>query len=104
VDSIDTFSRVRDVHQPRSKKELEALRNTPEMDVKQAFAEIISEPDMPPDWGGEQSDLFSSQVMLDATIPHLIRERGRSGRWGGRISDAAAGRGGSEASKLALWL
>jgi hypothetical protein len=65
VDSIDSFSRVRDVRPPPSKEGLEALRNLPERDVKQAFAEIISEPHVPPDWGGEQSDLFSTQVMLD---------------------------------------
>lgn len=66
VDSIDSFDRVRDVRPSRSKRELEALRDIPESDIKHAFAEIIGELDVPRDWGGEQSDLFSSQVVLDS--------------------------------------
>jgi hypothetical protein len=38
------------------------------------------------------------------TIPHLIREPGRTSGGAGAISASAAGRGGYETSKLALWL
>jgi hypothetical protein len=47
-----------------SKGELTALKSVPEVNIKSAFAEIIGERTVPNDWGGEQSDLFSSYVML----------------------------------------
>ena len=31
----------------------------------QAFAEIIGEPNIPKDWGGESSDLFTSRLLVD---------------------------------------
>jgi hypothetical protein len=65
VDCIDSFSLVREEPHPPSRKELDALKDVPERDIKQAFAEIISEPSVPLDWGGEQSDLFSSHVIVD---------------------------------------
>ncbi len=49
----------------RSVRVLEPLRKVPEEKVKEAFAEIIGEPTVPKDWGGERSDLFSSRVELD---------------------------------------
>ncbi len=64
-DSIDNFSRVRDIPQPRSKKVLEQLRDIPENDVKQAFAEILSEQTVLKDWGGERSDLFTTHIKLN---------------------------------------
>lgn len=65
VDGIDSFERIRDVPPVRTKKALNQLREVPERDIKAAFAEIISENAVPADWGGEQSDLFSSRVQLD---------------------------------------
>ena len=64
-DQIDNFSRIRDVPPPRSKKELERLRDIPEQEVKRAIAEIIGEQEIPKDWGGEKSDLFSSWVAIE---------------------------------------
>ncbi len=64
VDHIDTFSLARFEPIPR-RSELALLRAVPEREVKRAFAEIIGEPTIPKDWGGEQSDLFSSFVRLD---------------------------------------
>lgn len=64
VDSIESFALVRDIDIP-STTELAALKSIPEQDIKNAFAEIIGEPVVPKDWGGEKSDLFSSYVMLD---------------------------------------
>ena len=63
-DQIDNFSRMRDVPPP-SKRELEKLRDIPEQEVKQAIAQIIGEQNVPKDWGGEKSDLFSTWVRLD---------------------------------------
>src|SRR5262249_33068164 len=48
-----------------SKRALEPLRAIPEVEIKNAFAEIVGEPMAPKDWGGERSDLFSSRVILD---------------------------------------
>lgn len=65
VDGITSFARIRDVPPVRTKKALNQLREVPERDIKAAFAEIVSENTVPADWGGEQSDMFSSRVQLD---------------------------------------
>lgn len=65
AEQIDNFALIRDVPPPASKKELDVLRNIPEQEVKQAIAEIINEQNIPKDWGGEKSDLFSSWVSID---------------------------------------
>jgi hypothetical protein len=36
----------------------------PERAVKDAFARIIGEPEVPNDWGGEQSDLWTSRLKV----------------------------------------
>lgn len=65
IDQIDTFGEVKKVRQRRDKALLEPLRRIPEAQIKGVLAEIINEPTVPKDWGGESSDLFSSHVMLD---------------------------------------
>lgn len=64
VDRIDSFSKVEAVDQPRTKAALARLKEIPEAEIKKAFAEIINEPTVPKDWGGESSDLFSSRVVI----------------------------------------
>ena len=66
IDSIDSFVLARNEPIP-SRKDLNLLKDIPEIDVKRAFAEIIGEPTIPKDWGGEKSDLFSTYVTLDGT-------------------------------------
>lgn len=61
---FDQFSKIRDAKFKRHKSHLDALRDIPETEVKQAFAKIINEPTVPKDWGGEQSDLFTSQILV----------------------------------------
>ncbi len=63
VDFIDSFSKVREGPRPPS-SELPILKGIPEKDIKQSFADIIGEPEVPKDWGGERSDLFSTWVSL----------------------------------------
>jgi hypothetical protein len=65
IEMIDNFSRIRGIPARRSKPDLSQLRTIPEEAIKSAFAEIIGEPTVPKDWGGERSDLFSSNVQLD---------------------------------------
>jgi hypothetical protein len=45
-------------------KDLDELRTVPEKYIKTALAEIIGEPFVPKDWGGETSDLFSSRLSI----------------------------------------
>jgi hypothetical protein len=65
VSQIDSFAKVQMIQERSTKASLEPLRTISEADVKSAFAEIIGEPTIPKDWGGESSDLFSTRVMLD---------------------------------------
>ena len=64
VGDIDSFQKIEDEAAPRS-EELTILRNVPELEVKRAFAEIIGEQEIPKDWGGESSDLFTTHVEVD---------------------------------------
>jgi hypothetical protein len=65
IDLIDTFNRIRAFERPQSRADLRILQTVSEASVKEAFAEIIGEPTVPNDWGGERSDLFSSRVEID---------------------------------------
>jgi hypothetical protein len=67
VDRLDSFERVRDYRPRLTKKSLEKLSAIPEAHVKEAFAEIIGEPVVPKDWGGEKSDLFSTFAAFAGT-------------------------------------
>ena len=60
--SIDNFSKIRR-RRPPPTKDLEALRDISELQIKTAFAEIIDEPAVPLDWGGERSDLVTTRVV-----------------------------------------
>lgn len=60
--SVDTFSKVRLQPIPRS---LTPLSKLSEASVKAALAEIIGEPDIPKDWGGEESDLFTTRLHVN---------------------------------------
>jgi hypothetical protein len=64
IDQIDAFVRVQDIQQRLTKTSLAPLKNVSEAEIKKAFAEIINEPMVPKDWGGEASDLFSSRVVF----------------------------------------
>lgn len=64
IDQIDSFSLVRD-EPPPVRDDLELLRSIPEKEIKLALAEIIGEPTVPKDWGGEHSDLFTDYLTFD---------------------------------------
>jgi hypothetical protein len=61
---VDQFSEV-DFDSRLSQQDLHQLRDLPEAVVKQAFADIIGEPDVPKDWGGEQFDLWTTNLRVD---------------------------------------
>lgn len=62
-EAIDSFVLARNEPHP-VKGDLQLLKDVPEAEVKRAFASIVSEQTVPKDWGGEQSDLFTSHVQL----------------------------------------
>ena len=49
----------------KSAPNIEILKQIPEESVKNAFSEIINEGNVPKDWGGERSDLFSTNISVD---------------------------------------
>jgi hypothetical protein len=65
VSQIDSFDKAHTIQDRLTKASLNALEDVPEAAIKTAFAEIINEPMVPKDWGGEASDLFSSRVVLE---------------------------------------
>lgn len=63
VDDIDSFSRVTDVPAREVASELVGgLLSVPESRVKERFREILGENFEHKDWGGERSDVFSTQL------------------------------------------
>lgn len=58
---IGQFSGI-DFASPFAEAEGEAVLRVPEDTVKRAFAELLGEPYVPKDWGGERSDLYTSRV------------------------------------------
>ncbi|MBM0206093.1 hypothetical protein JNW90_26060 [Micromonospora sp. STR1s_5] len=64
IDQIDSFAAVAETEHPRRRADLNLLRDIPEADVKRAIADILGEPTVPKDWGGERSDLFTTHVHL----------------------------------------
>lgn len=61
---IDQFAHV-DFDAPVSRSDLEALRDVPEAEVKAVFAQLLGEPVIPKDWGGEQMDLWTTRLLVD---------------------------------------
>lgn len=62
---VDQFSRAQWLKTSRS--DLDQLRAIPEAQVKLALASIIGEPVVPKDWGGEQSDLWTTRLRIDGS-------------------------------------
>jgi hypothetical protein len=65
AEQINEFQKLNDVSIQSVK--LDDLKNYSEKQIKNWFAGIISEPFVPKDWGGEQSDLFTSHIHVDGT-------------------------------------
>lgn len=62
-EQIESFSKVEGTPLPKA-AEVRSLRQIPEDVVKRAFADIVGEPFVPKDWGGEKSDLQTSQLRI----------------------------------------
>lgn len=50
-----------------TKADLKQLSVVPEQQVKEWLAEILGEPSLPNDWGGEQFDLWTDRITIDGT-------------------------------------
>lgn len=97
---IDSFKRVVDLDEPPTLDELKALKDIREDDVKGAFAEIIGEPYVGTDWGGEQSDLFSARLKFAGReINAAFAFKGPGMRQ--RLTIANMGKNGDQALRLA---
>ena len=63
---IDQFSKIQEIYQTESHApKINILKDISELQIKQRFATILHESDVPKDWGGEKSDLFSSNISVN---------------------------------------
>jgi hypothetical protein len=61
---VEQFAHV-DFTSIDSQEALMAMRSTPESIVKECLAEALGEPVVPKDWGGEQSDLWTTRLRIE---------------------------------------
>jgi GNAT superfamily N-acetyltransferase len=95
---IDNFSAAADVKSPTT-AELAKIQSTAESDVKQAFASIAGEPFVPKDWGGEKSDLCTTQLRIDGhQVATAFAFKGRSKAK--KMTVADLGKNGDQISRL----
>jgi hypothetical protein len=101
--AVDQFAGV-DFSQRMTKADLNVLKDVPESVVKAAFAEILGEPDVPKDWGGEQFDLWTTRLSVEGQPlraafllkgpaefkPMTIASLGKNGDQIDRLSSTAA--------------
>jgi hypothetical protein len=62
--SVDQFVGV-DFASRLTAKDLQTLKSVPEEQIKRSFADLIGEPTVPKDWGGEQFDLWTNRLSVD---------------------------------------
>lgn len=63
-DDIDQFSGI-DFTRSISKRDLNQLKKVPEKRVKEILCSLLSENDIPKDWGGEDCDIFTSNLRIN---------------------------------------
>jgi hypothetical protein len=61
---VDQFAHV-DFDSPVTTEDLNELRSVPEAEIKDLLADLIGEPVVPKDWGGEQMDLWTARLRVD---------------------------------------
>lgn len=64
VQTIDQFKNTDFMWRP-SAKEFNQLKGIPEQHVKELFCRLLGEAVVPKDWGGEECDIFSSNLSVD---------------------------------------
>jgi hypothetical protein len=95
---LDQFSKIDGKRSTSSDRA--ALKEMKEEEVKTAFAEIIGEPFIPKDWGGETSDLSTSRLTMNgAPLTAGFAFKGPAQR--GTLQIASMGKNGDQAIRLA---
>jgi hypothetical protein len=95
---IDNFAGASDMEPPTT-VELAKIQSTAESDVKQAFASIAGEPFIPKDWGGEKSDLCTTQLRIEGQqLATAFAFKGRSKAK--KMTVADLGKNGDQISRL----
>src|SRR3989344_4889834 len=93
IDSIKSFSKIRGI--------VNSLDTTSyrEEKIKKAFQKIVGERGLFKDWGGERSDLYTTQIVLkNARIPAAIAFKGRGTK--GKLVPAKMGKNGDQIGRL----
>ncbi len=62
INDIDEFSEIKSISLKDPSLNIEINKSIPEKEIKRYIAEIIGETDVEKDWGGEQSDLYTTQL------------------------------------------
>jgi hypothetical protein len=97
--SIDQFTRADLVKRPLV-GEVRAMRSLPEEAVKNAFSDIIGEPYVGKDWGGEASDLYTARLTISGvplTAAFAFKGPGKPGP----LYISSMGKRGDQAIRLA---
>ena len=93
LDSIKSFSKVRGVV---NSLDTSSYR---EETIKKAFQQIVNERGLFKDWGGERSDLYTTQIFLKNTrIPTAIAFKGKGTK--GKLVPAKMGKNGDQVGRL----
>lgn len=98
--TVDQFSDV-NFDQRLTKGDLNALRDVPEKEIKKAFAEILGEPVVPNDWGGEQFDLWTSNRISVGGQPMRAAFAFKGPAQFGPMTIATLGKNGDQIDRLA---
>lgn len=95
---IDQFSKADFSKRPTSAI-LKEIAEMPEEEIKKNFAEIIGEPYVGLDWGGENSDLFTSRVTVEGkSLSAAFAFKGPGQQ--GRLTVARMGKNGDQGLRL----
>ena len=62
-ENVDQFSAM-DMSWTPTKKDFARLATFPERTVKELICELLGEPGVPTDWGGEESDVYSANLLV----------------------------------------
>jgi len=64
VQEIDQFANIDFKWNPTA-KQFKKLRDVPEQKVKELFCSLLYEAEVPKDWGGEESDIYTSNLSVN---------------------------------------
>jgi hypothetical protein len=98
--AIDQFAGV-DFGQRLTKVDLNVLKDIPETVIKSFFADILGEPDVPKDWGGEQFDLWTTSRLSVEGQPLRAVFAFKGPAKSGPMTIATLGKNGDQIDRLA---